>query len=47
LIPASQTPDEIAEAKRIAGNDLSIVPVANLSEALEALTKYGGGELPK
>jgi PDZ domain-containing protein len=46
LVPAGQTADEIAEAKRIVGDDLEIVPVANLTEALEALANYGGGELP-
>jgi PDZ domain-containing protein len=46
LVPAGQTPEEIAEARRIVGDDLEIVPVANLTEALETLATFGGGELP-
>lgn len=46
LVPAGQPADEIAEARRIVGTDLEIVPVATLGEALDALKRYGGGELP-
>lgn len=46
LVPAGQTDEEIAEARRIVGDDLEIIPVANLSEALDALARFGGGTLP-
>ena len=46
LVPKSQTADEIASARAAVGSALGIVPVGTLDEALDALTKYGGGKLP-
>jgi PDZ domain-containing protein len=46
LVPKSQTDAEIASARAAVGSALTIVPVATLDEALDALVKYGGGELP-
>ena len=46
LVPAGQTAEEIDEAQRIVGDALEIVPVATLTEALDALKRFGGGELP-
>ena len=43
LVPASQSEAELAEARRVAGPDLRIVPVATLSDALTALEELGGG----
>jgi PDZ domain-containing protein len=43
LVPASQSEAELAEARRVAGPDLRIVPVASLSDALAALEELGGG----
>ncbi|MCU1399644.1 MAG: hypothetical protein JWN62_2753 [Acidimicrobiales bacterium] len=40
LVPASQT--DIAEAQAVVGNDVTLIPVATLDEALAALTKLGG-----
>ena len=40
LVPASQS--DIAEAQAVVGNDVKLIPVATLDEALAALTKLGG-----
>jgi PDZ domain-containing protein len=47
IVPSEQghdpdNPDSIETAKKVAGNDLIIVDVKNLDEALAALAKYGG-----
>jgi PDZ domain-containing protein len=42
LIPTEQGPDQIAEAIALAGDDLEIVPVATLQEAIDALADRGG-----
>jgi PDZ domain-containing protein len=47
LIPKSQTAEEIAAARAAVGSSLDVVPVGTLDEALEVLSKYGGGKLPK
>jgi PDZ domain-containing protein len=44
LVPASQTPGELAEAERRARDDVEIVPVRTLDEALAALREHGGQE---
>lgn len=46
LVPASQSPEEIADARRAAGRGVKIVPVATLEEALAALRANGGDPLP-
>jgi PDZ domain-containing protein len=43
LVPASQSEEELAEARRVAGKGLRIVPVASLAEALAVLEELGGG----
>jgi PDZ domain-containing protein len=43
LVPASQSEEELAEARRAAGKGLRIVPVASLEEALAVLEELGGG----
>ncbi len=47
LVPKSQTAAEIEAARRAVGSSPKIVPVDTLDEALAALRKFGGGELPK
>ena len=46
LVPASQSPEEIADARRAAGSGVKIVAVATLDEALAALRDNGGDPLP-
>ncbi|MGI9052803.1 MAG: S16 family serine protease [Ilumatobacteraceae bacterium] len=45
LVPASQSPESLAEARRVAGDDLEIIEVATLDEALAALQRLGGDAL--
>ena len=45
LVPAGQSDAEIAEARAVAGDDLEIVPVATLTEAVSALAERGGNGL--
>lgn len=42
LVPASQTPEELARARELAGNGVDVVPVKDLSEALSVLAAHGG-----
>ena len=42
LVPAGQSPEEVAKAREAAGKSVSIVQVGNISEALKALFKNGG-----
>jgi PDZ domain-containing protein len=42
LVPAAQSPEEIAAARRAGGDRLEIVPVSTLEEALAALVARGG-----
>jgi PDZ domain-containing protein len=42
LVPASQSDAEIADARAVVGNQVTIIKVATLDEALAALTKLGG-----
>lgn len=42
LVPAEQTPDELARARALAGNGVDVVPVKDLSEALNVLASRGG-----
>ncbi len=51
LVPASQpddptSPDSIAAARAVVGDDVEIIPVATLEEALEVLARLGGDPLP-
>ena len=45
LLPQSQSEDEIAEAREIAGSAMRVVTVATLQDALDALADNGGSAL--
>jgi Lon-like protease len=42
LVPTAQGPEQLARARQIAGDDVEIIPVATLDEALAALQRLGG-----
>lgn len=42
LVPATQTEETLAEARLVAGDEVEIIPVATLDEALAALEALGG-----
>ena len=46
LVPASQSPESLEQARVVAGDDVEIIPVATLDEALAALERLGGDPLP-
>jgi PDZ domain-containing protein len=46
LVPASQSADELADAQAIAGDDVELIGVATLDEAVAALQRLGGAALP-
>jgi len=51
LVPASQpddpnNPDSIEAARRVVGDDVEIIPVSTLDEALDVLERLGGDPLP-
>jgi PDZ domain-containing protein len=46
IVPAEQTEAELAEAREIAGDDLELIVVADIEEALAALERLGGDPLP-
>lgn len=46
LVPAGQSDEEVARARKAAGKSVTIVKVATLDEALAALKAHGGGSLP-
>jgi PDZ domain-containing protein len=45
IVPSAQGEQNIAQAREVAGDDLQIVPVDNVDQALAALAKYGGNGL--
>ncbi|MCU1361173.1 MAG: hypothetical protein JWN99_2462 [Ilumatobacteraceae bacterium] len=45
IVPSNQGPDDIAKARLVAGDDLKIVPVDNVQQALQALADLGGNGL--
>jgi Lon-like protease len=45
IVPSAQGEVNIAAARALAGDDLTIVPVDNLDQALAALAEYGGNGL--
>jgi PDZ domain-containing protein len=45
LVPTSQGEDDIATARRVAGDEVVIIPVGTIDEALVALEKLGGDPL--
>ena len=42
LVPASQSPESLEQARLVAGDDVEIIPVATLDEALAVLERLGG-----
>ena len=46
LVPASQSPESLAQARIVAGDDVEIIEVATLDDALAALERLGGDPLP-
>ena len=46
LVPTAQGDADIAKARAVVGNDVEIIPVATLDEALAALERIGGQALP-
>ena len=42
LVPASQSAQNIADARAVAGDGVEIIPVATVDEALAALARLGG-----
>jgi len=47
LVPAGQSAEELSAARLAAGRGVTIVPVATLQEALQALAANGGDPLPR
>ena len=47
LVPKAQSAAEISAARAAAGSGVSVIPVGTVDEALAALKKFGGGDLPK
>jgi PDZ domain-containing protein len=45
LVPADQGAEQLAQARAVAGDDLEVIAVANLGEALAALAERGGNGL--
>jgi PDZ domain-containing protein len=45
LVPFEQGEENLAQARAVAGDDLEIVPVKDVDEALAALAKFGGNGL--
>ena len=46
IVPTAQGEDDIAAAREAGGDDLEIITVANLEEALVALAELGGAPIP-
>jgi Lon-like protease len=46
LVPTGQGEQDIAKARGVVGDDVEIIPVATLDEALAALERIGGEALP-
>ena len=46
LVPATQSAEELAAAREIAGDGVELIPVSNVDEALAALAELGGDPLP-
>lgn len=45
LVPSTQSPEELADARKVAGIEMTVITVGNLEEALAALEKLGGSGL--
>jgi PDZ domain-containing protein len=46
LVPTAQGEEDIANARKVVGDQVEIIPVATLDEALAALERIGGDALP-
>jgi Lon-like protease len=46
LVPTGQGEQDIANARKVVDDDVEIIPVATLDEALAALERIGGDPLP-
>ena len=46
IVPAGQSDDDMAGARNVAGDDVELIVVANIDEALAALERLGGDPLP-
>ena len=46
IVPAGQSEADMASAREIAGDDVELIVVANIDEALAALERLGGDPLP-
>ena len=46
IVPAGQSDDDMAGAREVAGDDVELIVVANIDEALAALERLGGDPLP-
>ena len=46
LVPTAQGEQDIAKARSVVGDNVEIIPVATLDEALAALQRIGGQALP-
>jgi Lon-like protease len=46
LVPTAQGDEDIANARKVVGDQVEIIPVATLDEALAALERIGGDPLP-
>ena len=46
LVPTAQGEEDIANARKVVGDAVEIIPVATLDEALAALQRIGGQTLP-
>ena len=46
LVPTSQGEADIANARKVVGDAVEIIPVATLDEALAALQRIGGESIP-
>ncbi len=46
IVPAEQTEAELASAREVAGDDVELIVVADIEEALDALQRLGGDPLP-
>ena len=46
IVPAGQSDDDMAGAREVAGDDVELIVVANIDEALAALERLGGEPLP-
>jgi PDZ domain-containing protein len=46
LVPTAQGPQDIANARKVVGNKVEIIPVATLEEAIAALKRIGGDAVP-